>query len=432
MNRAYVVIRAAMIASLLSVGCNGDSPGGQPDGSTPPTCEPGATECRLDGLYTCDASSGFQRTKACTSCESTPTPHCPVACGDAGVASVCEGESVKDCATGATRSCEAGTCLSAGQQAVCATKAGASTCQGRRADGTPYMLACADGDGVSTTKSCDRRTGECVAAAFDCAALTTVPANKHSCDRASGNYYSSCSAGQPTTLACAANTSCATSLTTDPSTSCYTAPMAGAACGGPAVCYPGLHCTQLGATGASCVQPAAVLACSAADVLAVCTDVNTGVACVNGAVWWWKNLSAWGGSCTSNHVTLAAGGVCIPGLADCQPGLECHRSRYDIAGTCRTPEPNAPAECTLTGQLSTGRSCLYDWHACRDGHYYDVDCRVVNVGGNVLTVCDCSLDGAKGKTFAGSEICNVTSTAMLDAKTMTSCGWNVTTVEVAP
>lgn len=58
-------------------------------------------------------------------------------------------------------------------------------------------------------------------------------------------------------------------------------------------------------------------------------------------------------------------------------------------------------------------------------------CRVVNVGGNILTICDCSLDGVKGNSFAGDEICRVTTTAMLDAKTMASCGWRVTTVEVA-
>jgi hypothetical protein len=431
MKLAQVVCRAVLIATLFAsiAGCNSDSPPrADPDGPPSPTmCEAGAKECRADGLYTCDESGAFQRTEACTACQATPVPHCAVSCGDEGVTSICDGASVKDCATGAMRSCETGTCLPSGKQGVCATKPGVSTCQGRRTDGTQYVLACADANGIADDKVCDRRTGTCVGAQFDCSTLTTVPANKYACDASSGHYYSTCTAGQPTALTCNADTKCRNDMTT----SCYTPAVAGSTCGGPTVCYPGLHCTQLAAAGATCVQPAGILACSSTDVLAVCNDVDTAVACVKGAVWWWKNLTTWGGSCTANHVNLAAGGTCIPGLADCKPGLECQRSRYDIAGTCRIPEPNAPAECTLTGQLSTGRSCIYDWHACRDGHYYDVDCRIVNVGGNVLTVCDCSLDGVKGNTFAGSEVCNVTTTAMLDTKVRTSCGWQLTTVEVA-
>ena len=419
--------RAALVATLI-VGCKGASSGTSPDGAPQPqTCEPGAKECRADGLYTCDASNVFQLTEACTSCNATPVPHCAVACESAGVTSICEGDSVKDCATGMTRGCETGTCLPAGKQAVCATKPGVSTCQGRRADGTEYVLACADANGISSTEVCDRRTSECVAAPFDCSKLTSLPANQVACDAASGNYYSSCVSGQPSALVCSGDSTCAS----NGSTNCYTAPLAGEACGGPTVCYPGLHCTQQAAAGASCVQPAGLLACNSTDVLAVCTDVNTGVACVRGAVWFWKNLTTWGGSCTSNHVSLAAGGVCIPGLADCQPGLECHRSQYDIAGICRAPAPNAPAECTLTGQASTGRSCIYDWHACRDGHYYDVDCRIVNIAGNILTLCDCSVDGTKTNSFSGDAICNVTTLGMLDAKARASCGWAVTTVDVS-
>lgn len=425
MSIAQAVCRVALVA-ILFAGCD-DASGTQPDGPPSQLCESGATECRADGLYTCDASGAFQRTEACATCEASPVPHCVVSCADAGVTSVCDADSVKDCATGATRSCEIGTCLPSGKQAVCATKPGTSTCQGRRADGTQYVLACADSSGISASKVCDRRTSECVTEEFDCSELTAVPANRFSCDTSSGNYYSSCTAGQPTALTCKADTTCAN----DGTTSCYTPPTAGATCGGPSVCYPGLHCTQLEASGASCVQPAAALACNSFDVLALCTDVNTGVACVKGAVWWWKNLTTWGGSCTSNHITLDVGGTCIPGLADCKQGLECHRSRFDIAGTCRTPEPNAPAECTLTGQASTGRSCIYDWHACRDGHYYDIDCRIVNLGGNILTLCDCSRDGVKGNSFDGDAICNVTTTPMLDARAMASCGWRLTTVDVA-
>nr|MBA3822139.1 hypothetical protein [Deltaproteobacteria bacterium] len=275
--------------------------------------------------------------------------------------------------------------------------------------------------------ACDGRTGTCVAAEFDCATLATVPEGTVVCDP-SRNYYTACTAGQPQTLACGTGTKCAT----DGSLNCYTEPTDGVACGGPAVCYPGMHCIQGDASGASCDVPAGVLACSSTDVLAVCTDVNTGFACVKGAVWRWQNLTTWGGSCTSNHANIALGGVCIPGLADCLQGLECHRSVYDVAGVCRTPAPNAPAECALTGQASTGRSCIYDWHSCRDGKYYDIDCRVANIGGQVITVCDCSVNGVKTTSFGGDAICNVTSTADLDMRARASCGWTVTTTEVAP
>jgi hypothetical protein len=429
MSLAQVVCRTALIATLI-VGCKGSSSpssSAQPDAASSKTCDPGARECRADGLYVCGAGNAFELTESCASCEATPVPHCAVACGEPGVTSICEGDSVKDCATGATKGCEAGTCLPSGKEAVCATKVGTSTCQGRRADGTPYVLACADANGVSITQACDRRTGECVTADFDCAALASVPTTKYACDATSGNYYSACVAGQPTALACTPGSSCAN----DGSTSCYTPAAAGLSCGGPTVCYPGLQCTQQGAAGATCVQPAGQIACNSTDVLAVCTDVDTGVACVKGAVWWWKKLTTWGGSCTSNHISVPTGGTCIPGLADCQQGLECHRSRYDIAGTCRTPLPNAPAECTLTGQASTGLSCIYDWHACRDGRYYDIDCRVVNIAGNVLTLCDCSVNGTKTTSFSGGAICNVTTTGMLDTTAMASCGWTVTTVDVS-
>jgi len=433
MSFARVMGRAAVVA-LLIVSCQGANStppdGTPPDGALPdgaPTgCDPGAKECHADGLYSCDANRAFQLTAACASCEATPVPHCAVSCADAGITSICEGDSVKDCATGMTVSCEVGTCLPFGQQAVCATKPGTSTCQGRQADGAPYLLACADANGVSTTEVCDQRTGQCVAAQFDCPALTSVPAGNVACDHASGNYYSACVAGQPTAVTCSSDTTCAD----DGTTNCYTGSTPGGACGGSTVCYPGLHCVQQAADAASCVRPAGQLACNSTDVLAVCNDVDTGVACVDGTVWWWKNLTAWGGSCTSNRITLAAGGVCLPGLADCKQGLECHRSPYDITGICRTPEADAPAECTLTAQISTGRSCSYDWHACRDGHYYDIDCRPVNLGGNVLTLCDCSVDGAKTNTFSGSAICNVTSTGMLDASAMAGCLWDVTTVDV--
>ena len=428
MSLVEIVCRTVLIGTLI-VSCQ-DSGNmlNAPSDSTPQSCDLGARQCRADGLYTCDASGVFRLTEPCASCEATPVPHCAVSCAEAGVTSICDGDAVKNCATGTSSSCDPGTCLPSGKQAVCATMSAASTCEGRRADGTPYVLVCGDANGVSSTEVCDQRTGTCAAAAFDCAALASNPANKVACDASSGNYYSSCVDGQPNALVCGEGSACAS----DGSTTCYTPLTVGAACGGPTVCYPGLHCIQQAATGGTCSRPAGQLACNSTDVLAVCNDTNTAVACVNGSVWWWKNLTAWGGSCTNDHVTLAAGGTCIPGLADCMPGLECHRSRYDVAGICRTPEPNAPAECTLTGQASAGLSCAYDWHSCRDGRSYDVDCHPVNVGGTVLTVCDCSVNGTKTTGFSSDAICNVTSTAMLDAAARAGCGWTVTTEDVSP
>ena len=380
-----------LITIVVAFACGG---GGATPDAPPASCQPGDKVCRADGLYTCDANRTFQRTEACTACEATPTPHCAVSCEEPGVVAVCENGAVKTCATGATAACDPGTCVTAGKDAVCATPAGTTTCEGRRGDGSPYVLACADANGVAPVQVCDRRSGECVTAAFDCATLDGVPAGELACD-ASGHYYSACIAGQPRALTCATGTTCAA----DGKTNCYTAPTEGVACGASAaVCYPGMHCVQESATVATCDAPAGQIACSNTDVLAVCTDLDTGVACVNGTVWWWRNLSTWGGSCTSNHANLGLGGLCIPGLGDCLPGLACRRSPYDVAGICSTPEPDAPAECTLTGQASTGRSCLYDWHACRDGHRYDIDCRLVNIGGNVLTLCDCSIDGAWSNT----------------------------------
>lgn len=418
--------RFVLVAGLL-FGCGGDKDEVRPDGPPAGGCSEGDKECRADGLYTCDANETFQLTEACAACEQAPTPHCVVSCSDPGVTSICDGDTRMDCAAGTSQSCDPGTCVTAGKEAVCATKAGSTTCEGRRADGSRYLLACADANGVSPDQVCDRRTSECIAAEFDCGTLGGVPAGEVACDP-SGNYYSSCVAGQPRALACETGSKCAN----DGSTNCYTEPQNGAACGPPTVCYPGLHCTQTAATEPSCVQPAGILDCTKFDVYTICTDPDTCVACMNGAVWWWKNLTTWGGSGTSSHATVPAGGVCIPGYADCKLGLSCEKSRFDTTGICETPKPGARAECTLTGQVSTGRSCIYDWHACDDGHYYDVDCRVVNVGGNVITICDCSVDGVKGASFAGDEVCNVTSTEMLDAKVRTECGWTVITDDVAP
>lgn len=418
------LVRVGLLAFVI-VGC-GDDPDYTPDAAGSP-CLDGATECRADGLYTCDSTGTFQRTEACTTCEATPMPHCAASCSDAGVTSVCQGDSVVTCAGNTTLSCGPGTCLQTGGQALCVTRPGQTTCAGRTSDGTPYDLFCADGSGLSATHICDFRSGECIAAEYDCAALASIPDGNVQCDAATGHYLTSCIAGQPAALACSAGSACAT----DGSVNCYTSATAGETCGGSTVCYPGLHCTQTAAATSTCVQPAAALACNSTDVLAVCTDTDTGVACVNGAVWWWRNLTTWGGSCTNNHVDVPAGGTCIPGLADCLAGLVCDKSAYDVAGTCRTPAPNAQPFCTLTGQLSTGLSCVYEWNACEDGRKYAVSCQPVSVGGMTVTLCECSIDGSVTKSFGGAELCGVTTVEMLDQHARAGCGWKVTTVDVA-
>src|SRR5262249_2716655 len=154
---------------------------------------------------------------------------------------------------------------------------------------------------------------------------------------------------------------------------------AGEKCGGQAVCYPGLHCTQTAANASTCVQPAGILDCSASDNLVVCSDSDTGVACVTGAVYWWKNLTQWGGSCEDNTPVIPAGGNCIPGLADCKAGLACDRKLFDVAGVCKTPAPGAPPECTLTKDVSTGQSCVYQWNSCKNGKQYAVSCQAQSV-----------------------------------------------------
>lgn len=419
------VARFGLLAQLVLVACGGssDSP---VDASSQP-CAPGAQECRADGVYACNAAGVFDLQEACTDCDAAPTPHCPDACGP-GVTSVCDGDSIRACAGSQTLSCAPGVCMQAGTEAVCTTSSGMSTCSGQRADGMDYTLLCADETGIANDQACDVRTGKCVSTAYSCPALQSVPDGQVTCDAATGDLFTSCYAGQPLALACPTGSKCAS----DGTTNCYTPPTEGVSCGGAIACYPGLHCTQTAASTSTCVQPAGQLACSSTDVLLVCNDSNTGVACVDGLVWWWKNLSSWGGACTNNHVSLGAGGTCIPGLADCKLGLACKRSPFDVAGVCGTPAPNAPADCTLTNQLSTGTSCAYAWQSCLDGHYYGIACQLTNIGGNIVTLCNCSVDGTNTGSFGGDEICNVSSTEMLDATAMQECGWDVRTTDVAP
>ncbi len=197
------------------------------------------------------------------------------------------------------------------------------------------------------------------------------------------------------------------------------------------MCSSGRQCVQTAAGQASCVTPAGVLACSRTDRLAVCSDADTGVACYDGNVWWWKNLTKWGGSCNQQPV-VPEGGTCLPGVVGCATGLACEKSAYDIAGTCRPPAPNAPAACVLTGQASTGSSCNYRWASCANAKTYGVSCLTQRIGGQLLTTCSCLVDGVKAVGFTGSEICGVTTTADLDAMAQSKCGWSVETTGVGP
>ncbi|HZI14290.1 MAG TPA: hypothetical protein VE153_28230 [Myxococcus sp.] len=129
---------------------------------------------------------------------------------------------------------------------------------------------------------------------------------------------------------------------------------------------------------------------------------------------------------------IPAGGNCIPGVADCARGLACVKTRYDVAGVCRTPAADAPAECTLTGQVSTGLSCVYQWNSCLNGRRYGVSCSPVRVGTYAITACGCLVDGVRTTTFGGDAVCKVTTTAELDTLVRQNCGWSLTTANVAP
>ncbi len=408
---------ASTAALALALGACG-SP--QSSGPSPQdACSSGQTRCGADGLYTC-ANGAFELSSACT-CAADPSPHCEAICSS-GISAICQGDSIRNCGTGAVSSCNGGRCLMNAGSPVCATKAGDDQCVRSTASGD-FALHCSDGDLISTSRACDLRTGKCQPVVFDCAQLTSIPADRIACDR-SGSFLSRCENGQPQAVVCAAGTSCSS----DGTAHCYTS--TGKSCGGQAVCSPGLHCTQTAVNASTCVQPAGILACNATDVLAVCTDQDTGVACIQGAVYWWQNLTRWGGSCQSNHVTVPLGGNCIPGLADCTAGLACNKTAYDLAGVCAPPAPGAPPQCTLTAQASTGLSCDYSWGSCLDGKTYRISCLAQRIAGQVLTTCDCLVNGQKVSSFAGDAVCKVADLAALDATGAQKCGWQVKTVGV--
>lgn len=405
--------------------CDAADAGCTPDaGSVEPSCTPGAQRCEPDGVYTCGADGRFQRTAACGDCNAQPSPHCPVNCAN-GATSVCEGDGIRDCQAGTVSSCGIGRCVAEGSRGVCVTRPG-GPCMGTNPNGSRYALACATGDQVATDQVCDLRTGQCQAGTFDCMSLDDLEDGQVTCD-ASGDFLSACVNGQPRAISCEGSTACAT----DGSLNCYTPPNAGEACGGPAVCARGFHCNQAAADTASCIRPTSTSTCSPSDKRVVCSDIDTAVACHYGSVWQWRNLTRWGGSCSGGVPVIPAGGNCIPGLAACASGLACVKTRYDVAGVCRPPAANAPAECTLTSQVSTGLSCVYQWNSCLNGKRYGVSCSPVRVGAYVITACDCLVDGARTKTFGGDAACNVTSTVALDTLVRQECGWPLTTVDVA-
>ncbi len=342
-----------------------------------------------------------------------------------GATSACEGGSVRSCASGQLTSCGIGRCITTATTGVCVAQAG-QRCAARDSTGAMYTLACANGNTVATDQACDLRSQRCKPVAFTCSSLATVPQGHVVCD-ASGNFLSACADEQPQAALCASPTSCSS----DGTFNCYTKAQDGAGCGGAAVCSPGRHCTQTAATQSMCTRPAGVLACNRTDRVAVCSDADTGVACYDGAVWWWKNLTRWGGSCAQRPV-IPVGGNCIPGLANCGAGLACDKSSYDIAGICKPPAPDAPAECVLTGQVSTGPSCNYAWAACANAKTYGISCQSQRVGGQLITLCSCKIDGQTTKSFSGSEICSATTTAALDSMAQSKCAWPVVTTGASP
>lgn len=422
-------VRFVLPALLLAAACSpprgDDDCTGRDRCDTPSDCVEGATECGEGGLYTCNAQGVLELTEACA-CEASPTPQCVAELCPEGATLVCDGDAIRNCVTGESQSCEGGRCLLANGEPVCATKAGDPVCLKKSASGDEVLLLCSSGDAVATDTICDWRTGTCVASAYDCGRLNGVDLDKVVCD-SSGDFLSGCSHGQPSGIVCEGSSKCAQ----DGTLNCYTSTTAGQDCGGQTVCAPGLHCTQTSASSSACVQPAGILDCNSSDVLSVCSDSDTAVACVEGAVWWWKNLKSWGGSCTNNTPVIPEGGTCIPGLANCKPGLACDKSPYDVAGVCSTPRPGAPAECALTHQVSTGRSCQYKWDSCLNGKQYTVSCQAQSIAGHVITLCSCYVGGEKTKEFGSDAICGVEDVASLDSIAREQCGWTITTTEIA-
>lgn len=425
----------ALVLTALACSPTGRDTGGEetdggneectnPDGCSTPTCAEGDMSCGEGGLYTCDADGTPVLTEECT-CASEPQPHCEVELCPAGATFVCDGDAIRDCSSGASTSCNGGRCLMTADGPVCATKTNDPVCVKKDANGDEISLLCSSGDAVATDQICDWRTGKCASSTFACSRLTNVELDKVVCD-SSGDFLSGCRNGQPAGIVCEGAAKCRN----DGTLNCYTTSTAGQDCGGQTMCYPGLHCTQTSVADSICERPAAVLDCGANDVVSVCSDADTGVACVNGAVWWWENLRSWGGSCGEEPV-IPQGGNCIPGLADCKAGLACEKTSFDVAGVCAPPRPGAPAECVLTHQVSTGRSCQYKWDSCLNGKQYTVSCQVQNVAGHVFTLCGCFIGSEKTKEFTGEEICQVEDLASLDRIAKEECGWSVSTTDVA-
>ncbi len=347
-------------------------------------------------------------------------------CSD-GVVSICEDGAIRDCASDATQPCHGGECITDGDRALCVASSG-SRCRGRTSDGEIYQILCGDDDGVADDLICDLRSDECRPASFDCGALTGVGTDQLYCD-STGNFLSGCHDGQPVGLVCEGDSSCGS----DDTFNCYAEAQAGASCGGPVVCAPGYHCRQSGPGQSTCSQPAGQLACSSSDVLSICLSDGTGLACVEGDIFWWEELPSWGGSCDNDRPVIPEGGTCIPGLADCAAGFACDASPYDIAGVCRTPDPDAPAECTLTDQGTTGNSCLYRWDSCADGNQYNVTCQAQSAAGHIITTCRCYINGSETRGgFEGGDLCGVESIEELDQLAQEKCEWDVVTVDVTP
>ena len=411
------------ICLAAAAGCGG---GGEVEPDATLCSTEGERQCQADGVYECSGGV-FELSAACDDCEAEPTPHCAGAdpC-DGQTGSICDGDDIRDCDAGDVEACAAGRCAMAGATPVCAVDLD-EPCVVDTAQGE-VNLACADEGTVSPDHVCDARTGACVATQFDCGELTGVPVDQVACDPTTGDFLTRCYDGQPIAIACAGDTSCSD----DGTLNCYTEATPAAACGGQAICYPYMLCLQTDdADDPTCIQPAGQLACSDGDYLSVCTDDDTGFACLGSFPYEWDNLTDWGGTCAGNEPVIGRGGMCLPGIADCAPTLACVKEPFDQVGTCQLPDPDAPADCTLTGQASTGNQCMWEWDTCLDGKQYGVSCSAFAIEGVIVTTCDCLVDGNVTGDFAGNEVCNVETLEQLDGIVMDECGWDLTTTAVA-
>jgi hypothetical protein len=98
------------------------------------------------------------------------------------------------------------------------------------------------------------------------------------------------------------------------------------------------------------------------------------------------------------------------------------------------PPPDAPPPidafegvfCALKDPVvQLGFTCHIVWSQCTDQATYDLDCRIQNVGGNVFSLCDCTLNGAPSGQFISTTICSSTTFGQVEAIANPECGWDL-------